>query len=55
MPGINFDDLVDLDGYTFLEKDREEKEGGGIGIYVKPVLFRKNHYQVISMLAKTPS
>ena len=32
---IDSDDLVALDGYTFLRNDREEKEVGGIGVYVK--------------------
>ena len=34
LTGIDSDDLIALDGYTFYRNDRE-KEGGGIGVYVK--------------------
>ena len=33
--GIDANDLIALDGYTFFRKDREEIEGGSIGVYVK--------------------
>ena len=42
------DDQIDIPGYTFVGKNRRNKRGGGVGIYVKKELKFKTRTDIVS-------